>query len=298
MTAHQIENLKSGPCALLRLCAIRALAAFLLAAAVAKPAHADWIRDFKTEALYNDNVSRSSRDEDARDDFAFSAAARVGKFTHLASGLRFTLTLDVDSQLWAQYNDFNHTAAGGTASLRYRFGLGANAPFIRVEGSAKYAEFDQDLQDGARYRATVVVGKRFGERLEAQLAYLFDRADARDSLFEVGGHSFLARVAVDVTPSTQLSAEYSARRGEVVSYAVPPRPDLVALAHKRIEVDTFGEPYVAYNLDATTHRLGLGLGQALTKKLGVSLRYEWQVTSRAQIEYTNHVVLAAFQVSF
>ncbi len=298
MTAYPSEKPTPGGFSRLRFRAVRAIAAVFSLLAAAEPVRGDWIRDFEAEAIYNDNVSRSSRDSDERDDFAFGARARVGKFTHLASNLRFTFTLDADSQLFAEYDDFTHVAVGGTASLRYRFGLGANAPFIRIEGSAKYADFDQALQDGARFRATFMLGKRFADRLEVQLAYLFDRADARHRLFEQEGHSFLARVAVDVTPGTQLTAEYSVRRGEVVSYAVPPRPDLAALANQRIEVDTFGEPYIAYNIDATTHRLGVGVGQALASQLGVNLRYEWQVTSRAEIEYTNHVVIAAFQFSF
>lgn len=297
MTAKKIGSLDTSGRVRQRMRALGVLLAIHVAVGVGS-VRADWIRDFKTEALYNDNVSRSSRDADIRDDFAFGASARVGKFTHLASNLRLTFTVDLDSQLWAQYEDFNHVSAGGTASLRFRCGLGANAPFVRVEGSAKYAGFDQDLQDGGRYRASVTFGKRLFDRLEVQLAYLFDNTDARDVLFDADGHSFLARVAVDVTPSTQLTAEYSVRDGQVVSYAVPPRPDLVALANTRLEVQTFGEPYMAYNLDAITHRLSFGIGQAITRDLGVSLRYEWQVTSRSQIEYTNHVILAAFQLSF
>src|SRR5439155_19267378 len=123
-------------------------------------------------------------DADARDDFAFNALARFGKFTQLTDVLRFTLTLDVDAQLWTQFEDLDNVAGGATASLRYRFGLGAMVPFVRVEASARYADFQQDLQDGCRYRATVVVGKRIMERLEMEAAYVFDRADTQSRLFE------------------------------------------------------------------------------------------------------------------
>jgi hypothetical protein len=78
---------------------------------------------------------------------------------------------------------------------------------------------------------------------------------------------------------------------------VPPRPDLVALANTRLEVDIFGAPYVAYNLDATTQRGVFSIHQAITRNVGVSFRYELQSTTRSQIDYTSHVFLAAIQIS-
>lgn len=261
---------------------------------------ADWIREFKTEGLYNSNISRSNRAEDRRDDFAFGASARVGKFTHLTANdsLRLTFTIDLDGQLFAEYQDFNNASAGATASLRYRFGLGARAPFVRAQGSVRWADFDDELQDGFRSRVSVVFGKRVLERLELQAGYVFDQTETRTELYDQEGHGGFVRASFDLTDSTQLTAEYSLRHGQVMSYAVPPRPDIVAIANDRQEVDYFGTPYVAYNIDATTQRAAFSIRQALTRNLGVSLRYEWQETSRSDLQYINHVVLFAVQYSF
>ena len=262
-------------------------------------ANADWIREFRAEGLYNSNVSRSNREEDRLDDFAFGAAVRFGKFTHLDSAdrLRLTFTLDLDSQAFAEFDDFSNISAGATASLRYRFGLGAMAPFLRVEGGVRWADFNDELQDGVRSDLSVVIGKRVLERLELQTGYVFDHTQTRTSLYDQQGHGFFARITFDLTSSTQLSAEYSFRDGEVVSYNVPPRPDLIALANTRLDVNIFGTPYVAYNLDATTQRGAFGIHQAITRNVGVSLRYELQSTTRDQIDYTSHVFLAAIHIS-
>jgi len=278
--------------------AYSAVVVIVLCCAAAGGVRADWIREFKAEGLYNSNVSRSNRPADRLDDFAFGASARVGKFTQLTDDLRLTFTIDLDSQLFAEFQDFNNASAGATASLRYRFGLGARAPFLRVEGSVRWADFDDELQDGVRTRVTVVAGKRVLDRLELHAGYVFDQTETRTELYDQEGHGGFVRAAFDLTDSTQLTAEYSLRRGQVVSYAVPPRPDLVALANERLEVDTFGTPYVAYNLDATTHRAAFSIRQALTQTLGLSLHYEWQQTSDSHVRYINHVVLAAVQFSF
>ncbi len=99
-------------------------------------------------------------------------------------------------------------------------------------------------------------------------------------------HVLAASARFDVAEKTRLSLGYEFRDGEVVSYAVPPRPDIVALANAQRTVATFGRPYVAYNLDAMTHTLGIGISQALTNSVALNFRYEWHYTSRADFIYT------------
>lgn len=274
----------------------RALAA--LALCLATSARADWIRDFAITGLYNDNVSNSNLSADKLDDFAFDASVRLGKFAELSSAVKVSFTLDFDSRLWANYADLDNLRVGATASLRYRFGLGAMAPFLRLEAGVHYAGFNQDLQDGSRYRVALVAGKRFTDRLEAQAAFLFDAADTQSRLYDQVGFGVSIHASFNLTSSTQLTADYTFRHGDVVSYAVPPRPELAALANDRAGVTTFGTPYVAYNIDATTNSFAVGINQALTRTLGFSLRYEFSETSRSTIHYTNNVFTAAWQLSF
>lgn len=281
-----------------RVARLSALSMALAFCGLAPLSFADWVRDFKLDGLFNDNVSRANRDADVRDDFALAASARLGRFDQLTDDLRLTVSADFEGQLWEQYGDFDQLSAGGTAALRYRFGLGAMAPFARIEGGVRYANFRQNLQDGIRWRAAVTAGKRLTEKLELQAAYFFDEADASERTFDQRGHSFSVRAAFDVTRSTQLTAGYTLRGGEVISYAVKPRPDLVALANAEIEVDTFGFPFMAYNLDATSHTFSVGATQAFTSMLGGRLRYEHQITSRDHITYKNNVVIAGLAISF
>ena len=261
-------------------------------------ARADWIRDFSLGGSYNDNISNSQRSADVRSACGYAAAARVGKFSQLSEALRFTFTLDLAAQLWTEYADLSNFETGCTAALRWRFGLGAMAPFLRAEVSAHYATFGQDLQDGGRYRGAITLGKRLTERLEVQAAFLLDSAQAESQVFDQKGIGFALRAAFDLTGRTQLTLDYTYRHGDVISYAVPPRPDIVALANDRVAVGIFGRPYVAYNIDATTQGFALGLNQALTGTLGCSLRYERWETSRSFLQYTNNVFIVSFRLSF
>jgi len=274
------------------------LTAILLSLAAARSSSGDWIRDFRVDVSYDDNVSRSNREADERQDVAFRALAHLGRFGQLSDDLRLTLTADFSGEAWERYQDFNNTTAAGTASLRYRFGLGALAPFVRVEGSAGYASFEQSLQDGARYRSAVTFGKRLTERLSLEASYYFDDIDSRVRVFDQEAHHFSLAGSFDLSETTQITAGYELRDGEVISYAVPPRPDIVALANALRHVDTFGGDYVAYNLDATTHTFSVGVSQAFTRFLALNLRYERQETSRAHLYYINNIFNASVHASF
>ncbi|MEO8045310.1 MAG: hypothetical protein ABI674_10430 [Spartobacteria bacterium] len=264
----------------------------------ASPAQGDWIRDFRGEVSYLDNLSNSNRAADARDDFSFAGHASFGRFGALTDDLRLTVTADLDARAFARYDDFNSLTIGSTTALRYRFGLGAMAPFVRAEASGGYAAFQQSFQSGGRFRTGVTVGKRFTERFALDASYFYEDSGGEIRVFDRFSHTFALNGSFELTQRTRLSAGCELRTGEVVSYAVPPRPDIVALAIDRRMVDTFGRPYVAYNFEAITNSLSLGVSQALTPSLSLDARYEWHYTTRAHLAYTNNVLRLSIQAAF
>lgn len=258
----------------------------------------DWIRDFRGEVSHDDNLSNSNRAADARDDFSFAGRASVGRFGELTDDLRLTVTADLEARAFARYDDFNSLTIGSTAALRYRCGLGAMAPFVRLEAGGSYAAFEQSLQSGGRFRTGITLGKRVSERVALEASYFYDDIGGEIRVFDRFSHAFALHGALDLTERTRLNTGYELRSGEVVSYAMPPRPDIVALANDRRMVDTFGTPYVAYNLDAVTHTLSLGVSQALAHSLSVNVRYEWQYTTRSHLSYTNNVLHLSIHAAF
>ncbi len=262
------------------------------------PIRGDWIRDFRGEVVYDDNLSNSNRAADQRDDFAFAGRASFGRFCELSDALRLTLTADREARAFARYDDFSGLTIGSTAALRYRGGLGAMAPFLRLEASGGYAAFNQSLQSGGRFRTGLTVGKRLTERFALDASYFYGEIGGEIRVFDRFSHVFALHASFDLTERTRLSAGYELRSGEVLSYAVPPRPDIVALANDRRTVDTFGPPYVAYNLDALTNSLSLGVSQALTQFLSINARYDWQYTTRSHLSYTNNVLRLSIHAAF
>lgn len=264
----------------------------------ASRAQGDWIRDFRGEFSYNDNLSNSNRASDERDDFSFAGHASVGRFGELTDDLRLTVTADLDARTFVRYEDFDNLAISSTVALRYRFGLGAMAPFIRLEARGGYAAFRQSLQSGGRFRTGLTVGKRLTERFAVDASYFYENIGGEIRLFDRFSHALGLNASFDLTDRTRLIAGYEWRVGEVISYAIPPRPEIEAIANADRIVDTFGQPYVAYNLDAITNALSLGVSQALTESVSLNARYEWRDTSRSHLSYTNHVFEFSIHAAF
>ena len=276
----------------------RTCLAVLLLVSIVDRARGDWIRDFRGEVSYNDNLSNSDRSTDRESDFSFDGHVAFGRFGELTDDLRFSITADLDARAFAHYEDFNSITIGSTAALRYRFGLGAMAPFVRVEAGGGYAAFKQSLQSGGRFHTGLAVGKRLTERFAIDASYFYEDIGGEVRVFDRFSHAFALSGSFDLTDKTQLSAEYELRSGEVVSYAVPPRPDIVALANDQRLVGTFGGPYVAYNFDAITNTLSFGVSQALTQWVSVNARYEWHYTTRSNISYMNNILRLSIHAAF
>ena len=265
----------------------------VLLAMVASAARADRRVDAETGALYDSNLSNSDRASDEKDDWAWQSNLRVGNGFQLARDLRLNLGVDLREQIWAQYDAFNNVAPGGTASLRYRFGLGRLAPWVLVEDRLAYAFFKEDDRSGVENRFRIKGGFGITERLSVEAAYTFDDYEAKTPFWDLSGNSGAIRLVLDATSSLQVAVGYLYRNGEVISYALPPRPDIFALSSARESVNSFGSPpYTAYRLRGVTNAFSASVGYTLRKYISLQVNYEFRNTTHGPLGYVNHLVEA------
>ena len=262
-------------------------------------ARADWRFDAETGALYDSNLSNSDRNADVKDDWGWQSDLRAGNGFQLTRDLRLDLGADLHALFWAQYSGLNHVDPGGSASLRYRFGLGHLAPWVMVEDHLAYFFFDEDERNGYGNRASLRGGVGITERLALEAAYAFDNVEAQERIWSSQGHSGALHLIFTVTSSLQLAIGYSYRYGDVVAYALPPRPDAVELAGEIDSVPTFGQPaYNAYRFAGQTHAVSASLAYALRHNLSLQLEYEFRDTTRDSLEYVNHLVEAKIALTY
>ena len=254
---------------------------------------ADWLFDAETGALYDSNFSKSDRSSDVKDDWAWQSDVQVENGFQLARDLRLNLAADLREQVWTRFDAFNNVAPGGTAGLRYRFGLGRLAPWILVEDNVAYSFVREDGRSGLDNRFRVRGGVGITSWLSAEAAYTFDDFEAEEQFWDLSGHSGTIRLTFDPTPRLQVALGYSFRNGEVISYAIPARPDIFALASSTDVVSSFGHPlYTAYRLRGSTNALSVSAGYTLNRYISVQVAYEFRNTSHGPLDYVNHLVEA------
>ncbi len=211
-------------------------------------ARADWRFDAETGVFYDSNLSNSDRASDVKSDFAWKTDARAADGFQLSRDLRLTLGADLHGAVWRQYYDFNEIGGGALASLRYRFGLGRRAPWILLEERIGYDGFRETMRSGWDESLRLRGGVALSERIGLEAGYTFGNFAARDNFFDRQGNRGDVRLVVDLTSSLQIALGYSYRYGDIIAYAVPPRPDLFLIASEREQVSTFGN-------DPTLHRV-------------------------------------------
>ena len=256
-------------------------------------ARGEWQSDLETGVLYSSNFSNSDRAADIKDDWAWQSELRAGNAFQVTRDLRLNLAADLREQMWARFDAFDSVAPGGDVGLRYRFGLGRLAPWVRVEDNLSYAYMHDDDRSGRNNKFRVRGGLGLTEWLSVEAAYTFDDFEAKDEFWNLSGHSGAIGLTFDPTSSLQVVLGYSYRDGEVISYALPPRPDILRLASEAEPVNSFGSPpYTAYRLHGLTNAFSASAGYTINKYLSIQISYEFRDTLDGPLEYENHLLEA------
>jgi hypothetical protein len=257
-------------------------------------ARAEWRFDGESSALYNSNLSNSDRAADVKDDWAWVSDASAANAFQLSRDLRLDIAADFRSHVWDQYYEFNEIGSGVSAGLRYRFGLGHLAPWVLLENRIGYDDWFREMaRSGWSESLRIRGGISLSDRVALEAGYTFDNFAAPDDFFDEQSHRGEVRLFFDVSSALRVSLGYVYREGDVISYAVPPRPDIVRLAEaEREDDDTFGQHplYNAYKLLGRTHAVSLSAAYALTKHWSVQLSYEYAVTRHDPLQYENHLL--------
>ena len=262
-------------------------------------ARAEWRFEGETGVVYNSNLSNSDRSADVRDDWAWRSDVSVNNGLQLMRDLRLNLSADVRSEVWDRFDAFNTVGVGASAGLRYRFGLGRRAPWILLEDRFGYDRFHDTPQSGNDNAVSLRAGVALTERIALEGGYAFESFVAPNDFYDRQLHRADARMVFDVTSSLQLALGYSYQEGDVISYAVPPRPDIARFSVERENEDEFGQPLrTAYKLLGRTHALSFSAAYQLTKHASVQLGYEYAITTHDPLEYENHLVAVKIAVAY
>jgi len=269
-------------------------------ALTANVTRAEWRLDAETGVLYNSNLSNSDRASDIENDIAWKTDIRVAEGLQLTRDLRANLAADLRDLVWDHYEGFSEIGAGLLTDLRYRFGLGRDAPWISLENRFGYDRFHETFRSGWDERLRFWGGFRLSERIGVEGGYNFENFAVPDNFFDVQNHCADIRVVADLTSSLQVVVGYTYREGDVISYAVPPRPEIARIAIEHEDIATFGPNplYTAYRLPGRTNAVSVSIAYVLTKHASLQVEYGYAVTTHDPLQYKNHLVEGKIAISY
>ena len=147
-------------------------------------ARAEWRFEGETGVVYNSNLSNSDRSADVRDDWAWSSDISAGNALQLTRDLRLNFGADLRGELWDRFGAFNTIGPGASAGLRYRFGLGRQAPWVLLENRFGYDRFQDTAQSGYDNVLNFQAGIALSDRIALEGGYAFESFVAPNDFYD------------------------------------------------------------------------------------------------------------------
>jgi hypothetical protein len=270
--------------------------ALLFAASVARADH--WEPNATITATWQDNATNANR--------AIDKIAAFQTTADIIGNERYSLTRDDAAHLgfhaagewWPRYKDLMTGALGVRADWEHKFGLGALAPVFSVELAGDLVAAKETGRRGTSTGVSVALRKRFNDLWKASFTVDFNQMYARDAVYDRQGTQGTLEVGRDLTEVSRLTLAVFQRSGDIVSYATPPRPDIVPLAPNRLTTETFRHSLVAYSVDAKTIGAKISYIHALDESSAIVAAYECRKTDRDVLRYVNQLVSLALVHQF
>ena len=260
--------------------------------------------DATVEAAYDTNVTRAQLRDDIRADRYVAANGALTLRWPVGDRDAVSLGAGLRAAQYARFTRLSHVAAEATVAWQRKLGLGLTAPWIGVSALAAHESYRETLRTSDRIEARVMTGKRFDERLDGSVGYVYDRRYAHHddvlvpgisgAVWDVAGHTAFARAGYALSEAWQLEGAYSWRRGDVVS--TTHRNLAIFLASDAIgDSRAFGPDFFDYRLRGTTQAGSGTLSYAVGDRASLNLTYAYAFTRAAQgLEYQGHTVSASW----
>jgi hypothetical protein len=278
---------------------LRTAAALLFIASffiVTGAAHAEWFTEAEVSAVYESNVNRAIAGQDRKSDVAMMPAVSFGHYAQLADSTGLAVSADLKYSGFARFSGLDHLETGLAASLKYKWGLGSYAPWVKVFGSGAHSDFREDFRDEDLVRTGLLSGKRIHERIFAEIGYAYESGRARDSRFDTRNSIVSAKIDYLLTESVQVWIGYALGSGIYVVNL--PFAGAAPFIPRAVIVNTFKQPMGAFQLQATAEILSLGGRKALTNRWSVDISADFVDIFGNERHYPDNVYKAGAVYSY
>lgn len=264
-------------------------AALLLLTASVSLAGPAWLPSALTGATWHDNATNANRAGDILGALQWQTEVSATRRSPLGRDDTWFTTLAAAAECWPRFDGLDRAGAGVRLAWQHKFGLGPFAPLIAIELNGDGLAARESDRAGRQGALALNVRQRLSNDWRLRLRHEQARTDARGPAFDRTGRETSLAAECEAAPGWRLSAAAAYREGTVLSYATPPRPDILKEGRARGLVTTFDRvtPMMSYTLDARTWSWRIEAAHSLTDRRTLTLAAEYRETERGAIRYRN-----------
>jgi hypothetical protein len=249
------------------------------------PARAAAVRG-EAAASWTENISRSSAPVDWRDALSLQSRATWGFQRQSPAGLLARGELSAGLLHVPRYDRLDAATAGVSGLLRKKFGFGAYAPAVALEGSLQAREARLAGDDGWTASAALNVTRRLTASWRVGATADWQEHHGASAVYDTAHHRVFGTVTWDINDRWSLSHGNGRLWGEFTANASPgvwasalagglgrPLAEYYATV-PRLESEIFGPRWVTYRVEGRVSFWWLELAPALGRNTSLPLRYE------------------------
>lgn len=260
--------------------------------------------EYRAQALgaWTQNISRTSFEPTAKDASSFAVDVSVVEARQLAANWTLIVGLEAGAERVPSFTALDRVSAGGTLTLRRKFGLGPLAPVVDASVALTRVDQRESGRDGWREEGQLRIAKRFTETLRAGIFTRWQSFSARGAPYDTHERRLGADFTWDFAEKWSLAGGGSRLRGQVTANAAGSvwwaalSGALGPTIYEYYEevpwavTNTFGPGWVAYRVDCSADFLWGELSWLWTEQTRAVLRHETaRVVNQVNVRYDTEI---------
>lgn len=257
--------------------------AVLLEAGAARAADASPVLIVQAQVSHDSNINLAAPTASQFSDLVEELDITAGRRLQLSPFNRLTITAELKTEFYTDFPKLNNVQLGVNASFFRKYGLGARAPWLRLDAGAARIDANDRYHDGMEYSGGVTLGKNLSDRLGLTASFSQTSRTAKgNDVYSGNGYTAAVTAGYVFDSGLKLSLGYAQRRGDA--------------AYHRYATFKFSQPMLddeetvygqyAYRRVSRTRMSSVTLGYPISDNATVFLGYErydalWIVRSYA-----------------
>lgn len=169
----------------------------------------------QTQVFHDSNINLAAPSASQLSDLVQELDISAGRRFQLSSRNRLTVTSDLKTFVYTDFPRLNNVQIGVNVSFIRKYGIGAGAPWMRINAGSAWIDSRDKFHDGMEYTGGVTLGKNISDRVGVTALYSLKCRTAKgNDVYKGNGYSMGIMAGYWFDSGLKLTAGIAQRRGD------------------------------------------------------------------------------------